>query len=273
MKTEKQEKLKQLFEAAYRDFHSQDRKRVDPVSLVHKYSNAQDQEVAAFFAALLAYGNVQTILKSVQTVLRPLGISPYKTLLERPLSGLWNGFRHRFTTGEDIEILAHWLSLAIKSHGSLENFFVTTEVEMKPLLSDFIVRFCSQPLPLHLQKVKKTRERNLKYLLSDPLRGSACKRLNMFLRWVVRPKDGIDLGLWKKLNPSVLMLPVDTHLLQTLQSLRWTRSKQATWKVVEVATAKLREIAPHDPIRYDFSLCHLSMSGGNIKSYLESTAP
>src|SRR5690349_14746885 len=113
MNPEKQAKIRNLFEAAYRDFHSQARKNTDPVSLVHRYPDPKDQEVAAFFASVLAYGNVQTILKSVNTVLTPLGKNPYQAITEKPLSGLWKGFRHRFTTGEDIEILAHWLSAAI----------------------------------------------------------------------------------------------------------------------------------------------------------------
>jgi uncharacterized protein (TIGR02757 family) len=91
----------------------------------------------------------------------------------------------------------------------------------------------------------------------------------MFLRWVVRKKDGIDLGLWTRIHTRQLMLPVDTHLLQTLRALRWTRSRQATWRVVEAATHRLRRYAPEDPIRYDFALCHLSMAGGSLRQYSE----
>lgn len=268
-KTPKQEELLTLLETVHRDFHHQVERDRDPVCFVHRYPSPRDQEVVALFAALLAYGNVQTILKSVEKVLRLLGPSPAEAILRHDLTGKWNGFRHRFTTGDDIEILAMWMRSALTQSVSLEAFFIQNEktAPMKPLLCSFVRRFTSMPLPPHLVAVAKTRERNLKYLISDPERGSACKRLNMFLRWMIRPADGVDLGTWKTLSPEILMLPVDTHLLQTLKKLRWTRSQTANWKVVEAATERLKELCPQDPIRYDFALCHLSMRGKDIRKH------
>lgn len=266
--------IKNLLEAAHREFHHPKERTRDPVQFAHRYQAPRDQEVAALFSALLAYGNVQTILKSVERVLAPLGNSPHQTLLKGNFAGVWNTFRHRFTTGEDIEILAWWLKNALHTHGSLERFFThgadLQDTSMKVLLSSFVLRFTSQPLPEHLQKVSQRRERNLKYLLSDPQRGSACKRINMFLRWMVRPEDGVDLGIWRSLSPSLLMLPIDTHLLQTLHKLKWTKSATANWKAVEEATARLKRIRPEDPIRYDFALCHLSMHGKDIRKHYRS---
>ena len=263
-------KIRELLDAAYSDFHTSYYRGKDPISLVHEFSDNRDREVVAFLAACLSYGNVTTILASVRNVLGVIGREPYQKMLEGRFSGKFNGFRHRFTTGDDIEILCAWLSEALRKEKTLEDFFLQgrkgTE-PMKELLSDFVVRLTELPLPTSLQKKAKNRERNLKYLISDPERGSACKRLNMFLRWMVRPPDGIDLGLWSRLSSKQLMLPIDTHLLQTLQNLRWTRSKQATWKVVEAATMRLRLYEPNDPIRYDFALCHLSMTGKTIRAY------
>jgi len=261
--------LSQLFEKAYQDFHSRPHRDLDPIKLVHQYTEPRDQEVAAFLTALLAYGTVATILSSVEKVLAPLGKSPHDYIKTAGnLNSLWKGFTHRFTRGEDIEILAYWIQAALRSHGSLEAFFVheSKSVSMKDLLSSFVQRFTDQDLPSHLRKVAIQRKRNLKYLISDPNRGSACKRLNLFLRWVVRPQDGIDLGLWKKVSPAQLILPLDTHLLKTLHQLKWTRSQQASWKVAELATQKLKHYDAADPIRFDFALCHLSMSGYNLKS-------
>lgn len=266
-------RIQAILDSAYSDFHSHHYQLQDPVSLAHAYADARDREVAAFFAAILAYGNVRTILASVNKILLRLGASPYQSLVDLKFANLFSDFRHRFTTGEDIEILCHWLSQALRSHGSIEAFFVETVSmefpEMKTSLSNFVNRLTRLPLPAAFKSVAQRRGRNLKYLISDPGRGSACKRLNMYLRWVVRPADGIDLGLWTKLRASQLMLPVDTHLLQTLQQLRWTRSKQATWQVVESATARLRIYSPEDPVRYDFALCHLSMAGKSIRTYLK----
>jgi uncharacterized protein (TIGR02757 family) len=264
--------LAKAFEAAYQDYHVHFHRVQDPVHIPHLYQDPRDKETVAFFAALLAYGNVKTIIASVQRLLLPLGDHPHEFLLSRSdFTGVWKGFRHRFTTEEDLEILSSWMHHALKERGSLESFFFATTLEegspLKDLMSDFVQRMRVLPLPKGYEEKVRRRERNLKYLLSDPLQGSACKRLNMFLRWVARPSDGIDLGLWKKLTPDRLMLPVDTHLLQTLQRLRWTKSKSANWRVVEEATLRLRKLLPEDPIRYDFALCHLSMSGKNIGNY------
>jgi len=259
-----------LLELAYRDFHSHYHRERDPVSLCHPFTDPRDQEVAALLSAVLSYGNVATILTSVRRVLSVLGPRPASGLrMSKEWPGL-SGFRHRFTTDADMEILFSWLRTALETHGTLENFFSngqpTLEGELKPHLSSFVTRLTAQSLPARLERIRSARERNLKYLLSDPERGSACKRLNMFLRWMVR-KDAVDLGIWRCLRQDQLMLPVDTHLLKTLQQLKWTRSKQANWRVVESATLRLREIAPEDPIRFDFSLCHLGMSGKRIKDY------
>lgn len=271
MKSAKSLKTGRLLELAYRDFHSHYHRELDPVSFAHRYPDPRDKEIVALLAAVLSYGNVRTILNSVQRVLDVLGPQPATALVEKKAWPEIAGFRHRFTTHHDIEILFAWLGSALREQGSLEKYFSQGKTELpgalRDHLSSFVLRLTSQPLPPHLHSVRAKRDRNLKYLLSDPLRGSACKRLNMFLRWVVRRDDSIDLGLWKCLREEQLMLPVDTHLLKILRQLGWTRSKQATWRVVEAATAKLREVAPEDPIRFDFSLCHLGMNGKSLKDY------
>lgn len=266
---ERSDRIQHLLDSAYRDFHKEHRRNRDPVRFVHAYPRPADQEIVAFLAAILAYGNVATILSSVERVLYPLGDAPHARLLGKDVPA-YPTFRHRFTTGEDIEIVLHWLARALQTHGSLENFFLEgagDNASMRELLSSFVNRLTSQPLPGRLKQLLGPRSRNLKYLISDPNRGSACKRLNMFLRWVVRDADGIDVGLWKRVGKHRLMLPVDTHLLKTLRQLRWVSSKQATWRVVEAATDRLRCYSPEDPIRYDFSLCHLSMAGGRLLHY------
>lgn len=260
-----------LLEKAYADFHTHYHRERDPVDLVHSYSNPKDQELVAFITSLLAYGNVATILNSMHRILDALGPSPQKTIRKGLFPNELRHFRHRFTTGEDLEVLFSWLSQVFSEYGTLEDFFVgsngSPDSSMKDLLSRFVCKLTRLTLPKRLAVMHKRRSRNLKYLLSDPNRGSACKRLNMFLRWMVRHPDGIDFGLWTRFDPSQLMLPVDTHLLWTLRRLRWTVRKQATWRVVESATRRLRRYCPEDPIRYDFALCHLSMSGGDIRKY------
>jgi uncharacterized protein (TIGR02757 family) len=272
-----QAKLKAALDLAFNDYHHEKQSRLDPISLVYPFANAQDREVVAFFVALISYGNVTTILKSGEKLLLPLGKNPFNYLQSNKRLDLWRGFKHRFTTGYDIEILAHWVRGALKAQGSLEGFFVHSNSSpldsMKVKLSRFVRTLTAQPLPSHLKPILKLRSRNLKYLLSDPDQGSACKRLNMFLRWVVRPKDGVDLGLWKQISTKELMLPLDTHIVQTLKKLKWIRTENTNWKTVETVTQKLRKISDSDPIRYDFALCHLSMSGGNFKNYQKLSKP
>lgn len=262
------DKLIPLFEWAYREYHAQTHRAQDPLDVVHSYRDKKDREVAAFYGALLAYGNVATIISSLKKTLHPMGTSPHQFLLALENPDHWNGFKHRFTTGEDIQVLSYWVGKALQSHGSLEKFFCSTEhpldASMKVLISDFVKRLWQTPLPKSLTAIKKRRERNLKYLLSNPEDGSACKRLNMFFRWVVRQEDGIDLGLWKSIQPSKLMLPIDTHLLKVLRQLKWTRTNTVTWKTVEETTAYLRQISIEDPLKYDFALCHLGISGKKL---------
>ncbi len=260
-----------VLEAAYRDHHSQHAKSRDPVSLVHAYTRPADQEVVGLIVALLSYGGVPTILRNAQRALEPLGKHPSRTLLLPGFRPNLAEFKHRFTTGADLEVVFAWLGSALRKKGSLESYFLEgqrPEGRMADLLSSFVQRLTSEPLPPELSKKREMREAQLKHLLSDPKRGSACKRLNMFLRWMVRPADGIDLGIWKRVQPSQLILPLDTHVLKTVRALHWTRSRQANWKLAEAATARLARYCPEDPVRYDFSLCHLSMEGGKILHYM-----
>lgn len=258
------QELAATFEKAYQEFHSSFYRDRDPVRFAHLYPDPRDQEIVGLLSALLAYGNVTSILRSVASLLAPLGESPYETIRRGQYEGRFSGFVHRFTRGDDVEILCAWIQRALETDGSLQAFFTAGaagSAPMKDRISQFVRRLWTTELSVRQKKMRDRRARNLKYLLSDPHQGSACKRLNMYLRWMVRPADGIDLGLWNDVKPADLMLPVDTHILKMLQHLRWTGRKQATWLVVEQATERLRAINPRDPIRYDFSLCHLSMEG------------
>jgi len=322
-----------LLEAAYDDFHSRYHRGRDPVSLVHAFSAAADREAAALIAALLAYGNVKTILASATRVLDALAPSPRVALERGDFPASLHGFRHRFTSELELRILFAWLGEIYRSLGSLEAGYgdlarishqvssrgggdgrlvgraegrvgesyldgtsspggsplarseaarrpdpspqqkagekcgLTAGGETRDRLERFVQKLTSATLPRDLVANRAARQRQLRYLLPLPSRGSACKRLNMFLRWVVRPADGIDLGLWRGVPPASLILPIDTHLLGTVRFLGWSHSRQATWKVAEAATARLRLYCPEDPIRYDFALCHLSMSGGRLADY------
>lgn len=270
-----EERWASLLEAAYAAYHQTVERHRDPVDLVYRYDRPEDREITAFLVSLLSYGNVTTILKSATRLLGFLGEKPAETLRRHDDFPELSAFRHRFTTGDDLRVVLAVLSATLRDHGSIEKFFLAAGrkgVAPQARLERFVDAFRDTPLPAPLGRHRAARTRSMKYLLPSPREGSACKRLNMFLRWVVRPSDGIDLGLWKSVDPAELFLPVDTHLLQVLRRLRWTRSKTANWRVCLAATERLRRIDPRDPIRFDFSLCHLSMAGDDVRRFQGSSA-
>lgn len=260
--------IQTILDSAYRNFHTQFHREKDPVHWPHQFSVTADKEVAAFLSAILAYGNVTSILGSLQKVFAALGPYPSQGLCRNDLSERLHGFYHRFNKAEDIEIVCGWLREVLERSGSLEAFFSSgTRSSHQDSLSSFVERLTALPLPDRLNKQLPARQRNVDYLISNPARGSSCKRLNLFLRWVVRPSDGIDLGIWQSVRPADLLVPVDTHVLKVIRELGWTQSKSARWVTAEEATSQLRKFCPDDPVRYDFSLCHLSMSGLSVKKY------
>ncbi|MBI3293782.1 MAG: TIGR02757 family protein [Deltaproteobacteria bacterium] len=264
MKRFSQLDLQRILDSAHRDFHNHFHRDRDPIQWPHRFNDPRDQEIAAFFSAILAYGNVATILTSLNRIFAALGPSPSHEVFASDLLERFEHFVHRFTRGVDIAIVCHWLKTILDQSGSIETFFGKPATAREGLES-FAERIHALPLPPKLKSAAERRQRNLRYLISSPKQGSSCKRLNLFLRWVVRPNDGIDLGLWQTIDPSLLMLPIDTHVLKVIRELGWTRSRSALWKTSEEATERLRRLCPADPVRYDFALCHLSMSGFTIK--------
>lgn len=262
--------LRRLLDSAYNDYHNLFNRAKDPVRWPHSFGDKADKEIAAFLAAMLAYGNVTSIQASLQTLFGMLGHSPSNGLFSPTASDQLASFYHRFNRGIDLQVVFHWLRHVLERHGSIEKFFTLGKHQpIRERLSDFVRRFTSIPLPRDLADAYTKRRRNIDYLIPSPKRGSSCKRLNLFLRWVVRPSDGIDLGLWNSISPSDLVLPIDTHILRTIRALGWTKSKAARWITAEEATKQLLRLSPNDPIRYDFSLCHLSMSGISVAQYYE----
>ncbi len=261
-------RLAAILDRAHRDFQTAFHRDRDPILWPHRFQTREDQEVSAFLAAILAYGNVTSILASLSNVFNALGNSPARGIRNASLAESLKPFCHRFTKGIDIEIVCSWLAEILDRHGSIERFFLSHQANStRETLAGFVRAMHSLPLDKRLKSFYTRRERSMHYLVSDPDRGSSCKRLNLFLRWVARPKDGIDLGLWKSWDPARLMLPIDTHVLKVIRELGWSHSRAATWSACEAATSRLRTFRPDDPIRYDFALCHLSMSGLTVAEY------
>jgi uncharacterized protein (TIGR02757 family) len=230
------------------------RRESDPVGFVHRYEDPDDREVVGLIAALLAFGNVVAIRRSIARVLDVLGPSPAAAVdgaAPGQLARALDGFAHRVWVGADVAALLDHVAALRRAHGSLAAAFAAHRAAESTFL-DGLARFADAlrgPAP----------SAGLKHLVPDPRRGSACKRLLLYLRWMVRPDDGVDLGLFD-VPPSELVIPVDTHVQRIARNLRLTERRDASLRTAREITAALAALDPDDPVRYDFALCHLGIS-------------
>ena len=245
---------KKTLDHLYWLYHRREFVHPDPLEYLYHYPHLQDREVVALIASSLAFGRVAQILNSVSCVLEKMGASPLLFLLESSFSSLHSAFadfKHRFATGRDLAQLLWAARSIIDEHGSLYRFFLTGFTDkddtVLPALCNFTNAFHDRF------------EWDWNGFLPSPHSGSACKRLNMYFRWMIRRDDGVDLGEWKSIDPSVLIVPLDVHVFRASRRLRMTRRRTADWKSAEEITACLRRIDPADPVRFDFSLCRLGM--------------
>jgi uncharacterized protein (TIGR02757 family) len=241
----------------------------DPLSFCHRYPDPADREVVGLIASSFAYGNVKIILRNLEGIFSIMGEHPRRFLERfRPDTGrqMFAGFRHRFNDDRDLCALLLALRYILKDHGSIERFFLAGHPEAAPDIGAGLSSFSSRILAMDFAPVfdssSITADSYFSFLFPSPIGGSACKRLCMFLRWMVRPDDGIDLGLWKDVSPAQLVIPVDAHILRISRYLGMTSRKQGDWKTAREITAALTILDPLDPVRYDFSLAHLGISEG-----------
>jgi len=260
--------LKPLLDTLYAN-RSQRHLDHDPLSRCRRFAAPEDREVAALIASAFAYGNVKSILKTLDGIFGEMGYSP-RRFVERfdPEEGLrrFAGFRHRFNDGRDLCALFLALRMITETTGTIEAFFRRNHAPASPDITDALTAFSAGVLDLDYGPLFREegipRDSYFPFFFPSPASGSACKRLCMFLRWVVRPDDGIDLGLWSGIAPSLLIIPVDLHIRRIARFLGLTDRNQADWKMAREITARLRELDPDDPVKYDFSICHLGISEG-----------
>ena len=235
----------------------------DPIQIVRRFASPADQEIVGFCASALAFGRVQSVLNSIEGLLSAMGPDPaaYVRAFEpardrRTLDHLV----HRWTRGIDLAALVWILRQMLESHGSIEAFFADgadpAAETIEPALDAFSKRACA--LDQRAVYGRTVRKPGVSYFFARPSSGGACKRLNLFLRWMVR-KDGVDLGVWTRVRPAQLIVPLDTHVIRLGRCLRLTRYNSPGWRMAADITASLRQLDPLDPVRYDFSLCHIGM--------------
>lgn len=241
----------------------------DPLSFCHSYADPADREVAAVIASAFAYGAIPIILRTLGTIFAELRPSPRRYVESfEPQKGLkaFAGFKHRFNDGRDLCALLWAIRMMIEQAGTVEAFFLRGHDATAEDVSGALTVYSSSALALEYTPVFGTKkipaDSSFPFLFPAPTSGSACKRLCMFLRWMVRPNDGIDLGLWHGISPAQLIIPVDTHICRISTYLGFTSRKMADWRMAREITAALRRFDPVDPVKYDFSIAHLGISAG-----------
>ncbi len=247
----------------------------DPVELVHRYRSPADIEVAGLLASSLAYGRVDLFKPALAGLLDRMGPSPADFCRTMETRADWLGledFTYRFNRGADLGCLFWACGEALRVHGGLGPLFLRCLEESRAagkrgaprggLLRDALAAFSGWLRGRDFGPVVRRLgpPRALGHLLPSPESGGACKRLNLYLRWMVRGPDAIDFGIWE-LDPSLLVVPLDTHLARMARVLGLTRRRDLSWKTAEEITGALRRLDPTDPTRYDFALCHFGMSG------------
>jgi len=219
----------------------------DPVSIPHLFSRKQDIEIAGFFAAIFAWGNRTTIIAKSRELMEMMDMSPYSFCLDPGTDGLkrMTGFKHRTFNATDLLYFIEFLRLHYQEYPSLEDAFTREGSSIEQRLTGFHHYFFS---------LEEVPPRTRKHIAS-PEKGSTCKRLNMFLRWMVRKdKQGVDFGIWEKIKPAELVCPIDLHVARVARVLGILQRKQTDWRAAIELTSFLRTLDPADPVRFDFAL-------------------
>jgi uncharacterized protein (TIGR02757 family) len=236
---------------------------VDPIHVVRRYPEPADQEIAGFCAAALAFGRVAGVIQTIERLLDPMGPSPAAFIRQfepardgRPIEPIV----HRWTRGRDLVALLWVLRGMIEASGTIERFFLEGHDRSAPDVGAGLDSFSARALAIDLRPAygRVPRRPGVRFFFPRPSDGSACKRLNLFLRWMVR-RDALDLGVWSDVSPAQLIVPLDTHVIRVGRGLGLTVRRSPGWQMAAEITASLRAFDQADPIRFDFSLCHIGM--------------
>lgn len=224
----------------------------DPICIPHRFSKKQDVEIAAFFAALLAWGNRTSIINSCTKLFNSMDNAPHHFILHFTQKDLWplKKFVHRTFNSEDLFFLLYFLQHHYRKYQSLEtafsNWLHTTDEHVAPALNGFY----NYVFEGYKEKMPRTQKH-----IATPAKKSACKRLNMFLRWMVRSDDkGVDFGLWKNILPAQLICPLDVHVARVARKLDLLKRKQNDWLAAVELTENLKKFDAADPVKFDFAI-------------------
>jgi uncharacterized protein (TIGR02757 family) len=253
--------LKEFLDDKVERFNSPDFIENDPISIPHRFKSKQDIEISGLFAAVLAWGQRKTIIRKCVELMAMMGNEPYNFIRhhsDKDLKGLL-GFKHRTFNSTDTLYFVESLRAFYSTHKSLEQAFVTSKDDKtveNGLVKFHDVFFSLEHFPHRTKKHIPT-----------PIRKSTCKRLNMYLRWMVRDDDnGVDFGIWKKISPAQLICPCDVHVDRIGRRLKLIKRKQTDWLTALELTENLRKLDHNDPVKYDFALFGLGIEEGLAKT-------
>ena len=251
--------LKQKLDYHYKAF---DKSQIspDPLQFLHMFNNEKDIEAIGFIASIFAYGNVSQIINTLDKILTITNNQPYEFIAgyyKGKNSFKLKGLKHRFYSEEDISLLFYILSDVYHEFDLIKFLFQSFYLEsgiIKNSLTKFSDYFINYAMRINGGDIRP----GFKFMFPLPELGSACKRMNLFLRWMVR-KDELDFGIWNEIPTSKLIIPVDTHVARVCQRLKLTKRKNVSWAMAEEITENLKMFDYSDPVKYDFAICHIGM--------------
>jgi len=251
--------LKQKLDYHY-NIYDRSKLEPDPLQFLHLFNDEKDIEVMGLIASIFAYGSVKQIANSLNKIIEITKNEPYNFIRQFDFQKdkiRFNGLKHRFYTERDVTHLFSLIQTAYIEFGSLKNLFVKGFDKNDENVKNGVTNFSEYFLNSY-KKMYGDFSNGIKFMFPLPQKGSACKRMNLFLRWMVR-KDELDFGLWNEISPNKLIIPVDTHIARICKHLKLTNRKNVNWKMAEEITGKLKRFDPVDPVKYDFALCHIGM--------------
>jgi uncharacterized protein (TIGR02757 family) len=254
--------LREALDRLYEGFNYPD-SAMDPIQIVRRFARSDDREVVGFIAASLAFGRVASVIQSIERVLAIAGADPAEYVRRFDPARDKHAFQsvvHRWTRGVDLVALLWVMKQMLDRAGSIEAFFAESYSRTADDVEAALDSFSQRALTLDVRAAygRVPRRAGISYFFPRPSCGSGCKRLNLFLRWMVR-RDALDLGVWDRISPAKLIVPLDTHVIRVGRCLGLTRYTSPGWAMARDITASLRRIDPDDPVKYDFALCHLGM--------------
>lgn len=247
--------IKQLLDEKYEEYCTPMFIEPDPISIPHLFEDELDVEISGLIAATIAWGQRPTIIRNAKSAMQCMGNEPYRFVMEhseKDLSAL-DGFVHRTFNSEDLKHFIRSLRSIYSKFNSLEDVFLKgiqpEDGNLKNAIHQFKQEFFS------VEHEKRTQKH-----VADPMKGSSAKRINMYLRWMVRPNDkGVDFGLWNRIPTSMLSCPLDVHSGRNARQLGLLSRTQNDWQAVEELDAALRKFDPNDPVKYDYALFGLGV--------------